>query len=288
MALNAFRVLLFSAVALIAWFAFTSERESRLRRAPIEPIPEFCTSGGKVAVTFDEGPGPVTQSVLQALKNSKIKATFHFVTRYFNQVSVVTNVEAAYRDGHLIGLRFPTTIDPNSLSDDELASILVQESQKIFNIIGKHPKYLRLPLGQLKDSVYSVAQRLGFIITRWNVDSNDFGDVKADNIVQTYRNQMDQVSPGAGRYIGLHRDLYNVYYDQTVLSKMGSLFAEKKYESVTLDVCVGQGDYRERNVDLQGGTAQGTQKGDGIDMSAARSDIFSVFALAVTLFFVML
>lgn len=56
-------------------------------------------------MTFDGGVGSQTVPVLKALKDNGAVATFHVVTAYFKDVSVITNLQAAYSDGHLIGLR---------------------------------------------------------------------------------------------------------------------------------------------------------------------------------------
>lgn len=59
-----------------------------------------------VALTFDEGPGPMTLNVLAALSIAKINVTFHVVTSYINTIAVVTNLQTADASGHLIGLRY--------------------------------------------------------------------------------------------------------------------------------------------------------------------------------------
>lgn len=73
--------------------------------------------------------------MLNALKSNNVKATFHVTTKYINQVEVVTNVQRAFQEGHVIGLRYPTSLDPTQQSDDEIRTTLKDESAKIHTLI---------------------------------------------------------------------------------------------------------------------------------------------------------
>ena len=137
-------------------------------------VNSFCYTPGQFALTFDEGPNPNTKDVLAALEQKKVKATFHIVTKYLNTVSVFTNLQETERAGHIIGLRFPTEVDPSKASDETIRKVLRTESQLVYNAIKKYPKYLRLPAGKDDDRVVQIAQEEGFVVTRWNFDSLDY------------------------------------------------------------------------------------------------------------------
>lgn len=63
-------------------------------------------TAGQVAITFDEGPSEYTVGALNGLSATAAVATFHVITKYLNNVAIVTNLEAAYAAGHVIGLRY--------------------------------------------------------------------------------------------------------------------------------------------------------------------------------------
>jgi peptidoglycan-N-acetylglucosamine deacetylase len=103
----------------------------------------MCSSAGQVAITFDDGPGQPTPQVLTALKARGVKATFHVVTEFFDLSPVITNIDLAAKDEHVIGLRFPTKKDPTTMSDAEITEILISDSKKVYDVIKKYPKFLR-------------------------------------------------------------------------------------------------------------------------------------------------
>lgn len=237
-------------------------------------------------MTFDDGPGAPTQSVLTALKQNGLKATFHVTTEWVSQVQVVTNIQQADKDGHVVGLRFPTKLDPSKMSDAEIEKTLSDDSEKIFNIIKKYPKFLRLPYGKYDSRVLNVCSKMGFVVTLWNIDVSDYSkDANAKSIVGAYNNQLGVVAAGAGRYISVHHDIANVYYDSTVLAQVASTLKNAKYTAVTLDKCLVTSPYRSENLGVDG-------KSNSQSVSASATipvgDLFGIFALASSIVFVLM
>ena len=248
----------------------------------VADVPDACLTKGQVAVTFDEGPASSTLNILNGLQQANIKATFHIVTKYLSNIAVSTNLRTAYERGHLIGLRFPTEKDPKSMTDVDIKQTLLLESFKIFKQIGVYPKYLRLPANGYDDRVVSIATALGFVVTQWNIDTFDFeADVTGWKISNAYVTQLNTVAQGQGRFISLHRDLYKVYTDESIMVTVNANVSSRGYTFVTLDKCLSDSAYRGDNKDPTG------QVGDNYaeNTFTGKSGAFSVNAGAMQVLF---
>ncbi|KAI3631295.1 hypothetical protein MIR68_010785 [Amoeboaphelidium protococcarum] len=240
---------------------------NRMRRQALAP--NYCTKAGLVSLTFDEGPSPLTPSVLQALAQVNISVTFHVVTKYLDNVASVTNIQTAYRNGHLIGLRFPTTMDPSAMSESAFQATLLTESNKLFTVIQAYPKYLRLPAGQYNANHVKIANTLGMIVTEWNVDTNDYNLDPATGLSQmigAYSEQFSQVGPGLGRYVSLHHDLSQFYSNATNVVETVKYIKNYQYNIVRLDMCLSADAYRKSNGVNGGGSGSPppTSGGNGV------------------------
>jgi peptidoglycan/xylan/chitin deacetylase (PgdA/CDA1 family) len=237
-------------VAAAAYFAFF-DGGNRQPRAPTADgtYQTFCYNPGQFAMTFDEGPSQYTKEVTAVLAANQVKATFHIVTKYLTNVAVLTNVQEAAKAGHVIGLRWPTDVNPIAISDETFLKVLRTESNNIFNAIGKYPKFLRLPAGKYDNRVVKLAQEQGFIVTMWNFDPEDYKtDVKAADVITRLNSEFAQVSRGQGRYITLFHDIYPVFTDKAFLQTIVTAIKDQGYNFVTLGECLNEKNpYREKN-----------------------------------------
>jgi len=290
-----FRSLVLLTVAVVLYYGSLHDTFNlRRKRAPVSGVPEFCKTAGQVAMTFDEGPSTKTLQVLNALKRAQALATFHITTQYLNNVAVLTNAVTAKESGHIIGLRFPT--DPSNLSDEQFQQALLDQSQRLKDSIGVFPKFLRLPYGKVKDNHVAIANCMGFVITQWNIDTLDYElkptatDSKLGALQQAYGNAFAGMNAGGGRFISLHRDLYDVYLNETVLVELTKYIKAYGYNLVTLDKCLSEASpYRSENTACNGGSGQGPvaggdgkqqgQSSDAIRSALQKADFMVLFVV---------
>jgi len=256
MALNTFRLTILLAAAFGAYYYFTSTGQQRARRAPAGAR-TFCNTGGTVAFTLDDGPGAGTNEVLGQLDQAGIKATFHVSVEWLNAVSASRfNLELAFQSGHLIGLRYPNEPSPVKQSPAAFTQTLIQQSKTIYEIIGKYPKYLRLPAGNYDASHVQTAQALGFVVTEWNIDLNDFLPdgipVPLNTLTDIFQNEFSKLASNNGRYIVLAHDTSKTWTNPSVLPAMVKNVTNSGYKFIRLDECTGNAAYRTSN------TAPGT------------------------------
>jgi len=172
--------------------------------AATAPLDNDC-SGGYVAFTFDDGPGPNTPAVLRTLQALHLTGTF-FVSG--NKIDASPANAQVIRDELQAGFSVQNhTYDHASftgassgampLSDSQITDELVRTSDAVVNAGGVKPILYRPPYGDINAYDDLVAQHLGYrIVMPWGtptaniVDSQDWTGISpaaiAANVDQGY------------------------------------------------------------------------------------------------------
>lgn len=156
-----------------------------------------CTKAKCIALTFDDGPGPATDAILDTLERYKVPATFMVIGRQVASHTDQLKREAA--DGNDIGSH---TWDHNDLTSLDVAGVqseVNQTQQAVMNVLGKQPFMLRPPYGAWNQSVLHT---VGMPLILWSVDPDDWKDRDADIV---YQRVMSHAHANA---IVLSHDLY--------------------------------------------------------------------------------
>jgi len=167
-----------------------------------QPRPEVSYPQGKVIyLTFDDGPGPVTDELLYLLDVYGIKATFFVTNSGYNDImrQIVTR-------GHSIGIHtIAHDYETIYASPENFFADLYGMQQIIYDETGVMTTLMRFPGGgsnlvsrPLKPGIMTLltqaVQDAGFQYFDWNVDSNDAGgavsrEVIAGNVIGGVMNQ---------------------------------------------------------------------------------------------------
>lgn len=141
-----------------------------------------------VYLTFDDGPSPRTEEILDILKKYGVKATFFVI---INNDEYTQYMQRAAREGHSIGVHSASHRykDIYRSVDDYLADF-TQCYDYIYNATGYSPTIFRFPGGSVNDYNASTRRdivremtRRGFIYFDWNVESSDSASkLSADTI----------------------------------------------------------------------------------------------------------
>jgi peptidoglycan/xylan/chitin deacetylase (PgdA/CDA1 family) len=172
--------------------------------AATSPIGNDC-SGGYVAFTFDDGPGPNTPALLQTLRDLNLKATFFVLG---NKVDASETNRQTVRDelaggfgvqnhayDHASFTGASTGTQP--LTEAQVAAELEDAATAITNAGAPKPTLYRPPYGDVNSYYDLIAQRLGYrIVMPWGtptgniVDSQDWTGISpatiAANVTQGY------------------------------------------------------------------------------------------------------
>lgn len=156
-----------------------------------------CTKAKCIALSFDDGPGDGTDTILDTLQKYNAHATFMVVG-----LQVASHTEQLKRElalGNDIGNHTWDHSDLTSLSPAGVLSEVNRTGQAVANVLGGQPFMVRPPYGAYNQTVLNT---LKMPLVLWSVDPDDWKDRDADIV---YQRVMSHAHPGA---IILSHDLY--------------------------------------------------------------------------------
>lgn len=136
-----------------------------------------CQSLKCVALTFDDGPGDYTGTVLDTLAAHHASATFFVVGQ------MITKATRGYvyrmvSEGHELGNHSWSHPDLTTLSPHELRRQLVRTQEIVERVSGVRMRVMRPPYGATDKRVAAETRRLGLAQILWSVDTLDWRDHK--------------------------------------------------------------------------------------------------------------
>ena len=165
-----------------------------------QPEPEPALPRVMVALTFDDGPSPYTNQILDLLEQHDARATF-FVLGYRIQGGRNTLIRAADMGSEVAGHSWNHARLAN-LSDADIAEQILSTSRAIELVTGTRVNIYRPPFGQTNERVRRVSAELGYAIINWTVDPLDWRYRDADVLYEHIKNYVSD-----GDIILLH-DIY--------------------------------------------------------------------------------
>ncbi|HAM21461.1 MAG TPA: hypothetical protein DCQ04_04160 [Actinobacteria bacterium] len=160
----------------------TSKRKPKSTPEPT-PVPSVKpswspTSGDKtVYLTFDDGPGPYTQKVLDVLKENDVKATFFIIGKMIRTREA--DLQRVYDEGHATG---DHTWDHADLSRMNATEIDRQLNKSAVAIGPKMGPCMRPPYGALDGEARKLAVSYGMTPVMWTRDTNDWNKASESQI----------------------------------------------------------------------------------------------------------
>lgn len=144
-------------------------------------IPQQTSASNTVYLTFDDGPSPLTENVLDVLKDKDVKATFFVLGKSLESESGKRILKRIVDEGHKIGIHSYSHVyksvyaSVESYLDDFVATY-----NRIYDITGMKAEIFRFPGGSINSyssTIYKeiIAEMLrrGFVYYDWNVSSMD-------------------------------------------------------------------------------------------------------------------
>lgn len=147
-------------------------------------------SGGVVALTFDDGPSPETEAILDALKLHNLRATFFLVG--WNVEAYPEIARRIVREGHHVGNHTYSHPDLTMLTAEEVDQELGSTNDIIERVTGVRPRFVRPPYGSTNAAVRAVMVANGLTEVIWSQDSWDWAGASPAEIL----NQLTLVPPG--------------------------------------------------------------------------------------------
>lgn len=122
-----------------------------------------------IALTYDDGPGPYTNELLDILKAENVRATFFVVGGKLAENAEILKREVA--QGNVVGNHSWSHPDLTKISTSKAKDQLDRTSAQIEKITGTRPTLLRPPYGAFSKSK-TPHQGMSFVL--WNVDTEDW------------------------------------------------------------------------------------------------------------------
>ena len=172
------------AIALAAGFAGSSARAD---------YPIYCGGhkGRYVALTFDDGPGSTTQTVIRTLRRYHARATFFVLGQNIGGRSSTVRQENALGSVANHSWSHP---DLSKYSAAGVAQQLTSTQAAIQKAGGGRPTIFRPPYGAHNSTVDAAARALGLKTILWSIDSYDSRGYSSAEVAHTV---LKLAQPGA-------------------------------------------------------------------------------------------
>jgi len=217
----------------------TSQRDTN-QNVPF--IIRECIIENTVALTFDDGPFMYTNTLLDILKMNDVRGTFFVngINRWnIDEPFVSEIVKRAYDDGHQIASHTWSHLDLTVLTEDRIMEEMTLLDDSLKRIIGKVPKYMRPPYGNINEMMARVMTLLGYKMVLWNIDSNDWG---VQGGVRNITELFDE-NP-VGKSIILQHDTLE-HSVESLTQLFIDFLKERQLNIVTVAECLGDNPYIE-------------------------------------------
>ena len=153
-------------------FANIPKPAEKPKPAPIAPTPAVANK--TIALTFDDGPGPYTEKLLDILDKYDAKATFFLIG---SKVSARANILRRMQSrGHQLGNHSWSHPELPKLSVDQIAGEIDRTNEAIRQATGVKPSILRPPYGAVNGVVLEQLRLRNMSSILWSVDTRDWAD----------------------------------------------------------------------------------------------------------------
>ncbi len=148
------------------------------------PIYSVETAEKKIAITFNcAWEADDIPEILKILEKYNAKATFFILGQWAkdnpDEVKMIAGA------GHEIGTHSNTHPDMAKISAEEIKTELLRSCEHIKNACGESPRLFRAPSGSYSSELIKIAAEMGFTTIQWDVDSRDWMDKTAEEMVES-------------------------------------------------------------------------------------------------------
>ncbi|KAK3824737.1 MAG: hypothetical protein J3Q66DRAFT_293469 [Benniella sp.] len=132
-----------------------------------------CIQPKSYAVSFDDGPGQLTDELLDHLDEQNLKVTFFMNGDNWHCIYSPESqrlLKRAFESQHQIAAHPWSHRDLEDLSDDEIREEMRKIEDAFRKILGVVPRYMRPPYGEHSKRVQKIMEEMGYIMILWDVD----------------------------------------------------------------------------------------------------------------------
>lgn len=198
-------------------------RNRRSEKKLENTLEKNVTEKKKAALTFDDGPNSkYTPLLLKGLKERGVHATFFLMGKNIEGKEAL--VKQIQEEGHLIGNHTYNHVQLDKISKEAAKEEIETTNQKIFEITGVYPAWLRPPYGEWRKNLDFYVEMFPVL---WDVDTLDWKSKNVDSIMKIVRSEVPD-----GAVILMH-DAYQSSVDAAL--QIVDLLMAEEYEFVTVE-----------------------------------------------------
>ena len=204
-------------------------------------LPIYCVNrdDNKISISFDAAwGGDKTLGILDLLDEYNIKTTFFLVDIWTQKYPEL--VKEIVARGHEIGNHSTSHPQMSKLNETQIAKELNTQADNVLAIAGVRPVLFRPPYGDYNNRVITTARAQGFVPIQWSVDSLDWKNRGAQEII----NRATKVK--SGDIVLFHNDSQ---YILDALPAVLKYYAENGYSVAPISEILLTG---ETTIDIQG------------------------------------
>ena len=204
-------------------------------------LPIYCVNrdDNKISISFDAAwGGDKTLGILDLLDEYNIKTTIFLVDIWTQKYPEL--VKEIVARGHEIGNHSTSHPQMSKLNETQIAKELNTQADNVLAIAGVRPVLFRPPYGDYNNRVITTARAQGFVPIQWSVDSLDWKNRGAQEII----NRATKVK--SGDIVLFHNDSQ---YILDALPAVLKYYAENGYSVVPISEILLTG---ETTIDIQG------------------------------------
>ena len=235
---NRLRILGFCLLIGAAVIGIGSATANRVVSAMTEPreIPIYYvdTQEKVCALSFDAAWGnEQTPDLLNTLDKYQVRSTFFLVNQWVDKYP--DSVKDIAARGHDVGNHSATHPHMAQLSSSEQVEEITSCNKAIKALVGAEPSLFRAPYGEYDNNLVQNLRGKGMYCVQWNIDSLDWKDPSADEIVSRVK---ERLCPGS--IILLHNGAKNT---PEALPKLIEMIRGEGYRIVPVSEIIPKGDY---------------------------------------------
>lgn len=169
-------------VAVSAVYAVHTDSAEVVARKRELPVYSVDRDDGKIAISFDAAwGGDKTEKILDILDAYGVKTTFFLVDTWTQKYPEL--VKEIVRRGHEIGNHSTTHPQMSKISAEQMRKELSVMADHLEAVTGQRPALFRPPYGDYNNQVILTAREEGYVPVQWSVDSLDWKNRGAEDIV---------------------------------------------------------------------------------------------------------
>ncbi|KAM0271900.1 hypothetical protein ACHAQH_008924 [Verticillium albo-atrum] len=200
-----------------------------------------CNSPGKIALTFDDGPGTLTAGIVDTLEKNDVKGTFFMVGKNGGDGLTTGNYDSLLKRMHANGhhLASHSFSHPNfdKIDYDQKVLELEKNEEAFAAILGFIPTYFRPPYTACNEECYQALGDMGYHVTDYDLDTKDW-EASGVNAKARYSSAVKAADPLTSSFISLSHDIQE-FTANGFVQFMIDVGKEKGFEFVTLGECLG-------------------------------------------------